>query len=221
MTFKKTIAVAGAFATAFAVFASSASAQTAPAAAAAAPAPIRHGAAVPGVCFYNFDRALASSDVGKAVAARINVIAKEVEVELTNDEKALSTDIQGFDRARATMTQDATEQRASQLTIRRNALARKLDLRQRELQATRGKALDRIEQEMSPVVIATYQARGCSVLLTGAVVTGNPQMDITDQVVTGLNAKIKTLAFNRERLDAPAAAPATPVAAAAAPKPKP
>jgi outer membrane protein len=221
MTFKKTIAVAGAFATAFAVFASSASAQTAPAAAAAAPAPIRHGAAVPGVCFYNFDRALASSDVGKAVAARINVIAKEVEVELTNDEKALSTDIQGFDRARATMTQDATEQRASQLTIRRNALARKLDLRQRELQATRGKALDRIEQEMSPVVIATYQARGCSVLLTGAVVTGNPQMDITDQVVTGLNAKIKTLAFNRERLDAPAAAPAAPVAAAAAPKPKP
>jgi Skp family chaperone for outer membrane proteins len=221
MTFKKTIAVAGAFATAFAVFASSASAQTAPAAAAAAPAPIRHGAAVPGVCFYNFDRALASSDVGKAVAARINVIAKEVEVELTNDEKALSTDIQGFDRARATMTQDATEQRASQLTIRRNALARKLDLRQRELQATRGKALDRIEQEMSPVVIATYQARGCSVLLTGAVVTGNPQMDITDQVVTGLNAKIKTLAFNRERLDAPATAPAAPVAAAAAPKPKP
>ena len=73
MTFKKTIAVAGAFATAFAVFASSASAQTAPAAAAAAPAPIRHGAAVPGVCFYNFDRALASSDVGKAVAARINL----------------------------------------------------------------------------------------------------------------------------------------------------
>ncbi len=219
MTFRKTTAVAGAFATAFAVFASSASAQTAPAAA-AAPAPIRHGAAVPGVCFYSFERALASSEVGKAVAARINVIAKEVEVELSNEEKGLSTDIQGFDRARTTMTQDAAEQRASQLTIRRNALARKLDLRQRELQATRGKALDRIEQEMGSVVIATYQARGCSVLLTGSVVTGNPQMDITDQVVTGLNAKIKTLTFNRERLDTPA--PAAPVAAAApAPKPKP
>lgn len=210
MTFKKTTAVAGAFAAAFAVFASSASAQTAPAA--AAPAPIRHGAAVPGVCFYNFERALASSDVGKAVAARINVIAKEVEVELTNEEKTLTTDIQAFDRARATMTPDAAEQRASQLTIRRNALARKLDLRQRELQATRGKALDRIEQEMSPVVIATYQARACAVLLAGSVVTGNPQMDITDQVVTGLNAKIKTLTFNRERLDAPA--PAAPAAAA-------
>lgn len=210
MTFKKTTAVAGAFATAFAVFASSASAQTAPAA--AAPAPIRHGAAVPGVCFYNFERALASSDVGKAVAARINVIAKEVEVELTNEEKTLTTDIQAFDRARATMTPDAAEQRASQLTIRRNALARKLDLRQRELQATRGKALDRIEQEMSPVVIATYQARACAVLLAGSVVTGNPQMDITDQVVTGLNAKIKTLTFNRERLDVPA--PAAPAAAA-------
>ena len=47
---------------------------------------------------------------------------------LTNEEKALTTDIQGFDRARATMTQDATEQRATQLTNRRNALARKLDV---------------------------------------------------------------------------------------------
>lgn len=207
MSFKKTYAVA-ASAAALLAFASAASAQTAPAAPAA---PIRHGAALPGVCFYSFDRALGTAEVGKAVATRLQQLTTEAESELTTEDKALSADIQAFDRARATMTQDAAEQRASQLQIRRNALQRKIDLRQREIQATRAKALDRIENEMSPVVIATYQARGCSILLTGGVVIANPQMDITDQVVTGLNAKIKTFTFNRERLDAPAPAPAAAV----------
>lgn len=208
MTFKKTTAVA-ASAAAFLAFASAAAAQTA---APAAAAPIRHGAAIPGICHYSFDRAIGTADVGKAVAARLQQLGTEAESELTTEDKALTADIQAFERGRAAMTQDAAEQRASQLQIRRNALARKADLRQREVQATRAKAVDRIEQEMSPIVIATYQARGCSILLTGGVVIANPAMDITDQVVTGLNAKIKTFTFNRERLDAPAPAPAAPAA---------
>ncbi len=217
MTFKKTTAVAACAAVTVA-FASAASAQTPPAAPAAPAAPaIKQGPVIPGLCYYSFDAVFGASDVGKAVAARLNQIGKEAETELVTEGKALDTDIQAFERGRATMTPDAAEQRASQLQIRRNALARKADLRQREMQATRAKAIDRVEQEMTPVVIATYQARNCSVLLASGLALGNPQMDITGQVVQGLNAKIKTFTFNRERLDAPAAAPAA-AAPAAPPK---
>jgi Skp family chaperone for outer membrane proteins len=217
MISKKTSAVA-AFAAVTVAFASAASAQ-APAAAPAAPAApaIRHGAPIPGLCYYSFDAVFAGSDVGKAVVTRLQQIGKEAETELSTEEKALVADIQAFDRARATMTPDAAEQRASQLQVRRNALGRKAELRQRELQATRAKAVDRVEQEMTPVVIATYQARGCSVLIASGLALGNPQMDITGQVVQGLNAKIKTFTFNRERLDTP---PAAPAAAAPATPPK-
>lgn len=219
MTFKKTSAVAACAAVTVA-FASAASAQTPPAAAPAAPAAatIKHGAPIPGLCYYSFDAVFGASDVGKSVVTRIQQIAKEVETELTTEDKALGADIQAFERARATMTPDAIEQRASQLTVRRNALARKAELRQRELQATRSKAVDRVEQEMTPVVLATYQARGCSILIASGLALGNPQMDITGSVVQGLNAKIKTFTFNRERLDAPAPAAAAPAAAPAAPK---
>jgi Skp family chaperone for outer membrane proteins len=218
MTFKKSTAVAACAAVTLA-FASAGSAQT-PAAAPAAPAApaIKQGPAIPGLCYYSFDAVFGGSDVGKAVAARLQQIAKEAEAELVNEGKALDTDIQAFDRARATMTPDAAEARASQLTIRRNALARKADLRQRELQATRAKAVDRVEQEMTPVVIATYQARNCSVLIASGLALGNPQMDITGQVVQGLNTKIKTFTFNRERLDQPAAAPVAAAPAAPAKK---
>ena len=68
---------------------------------------------------------------------------------------------------------------------------------------------------MTPVVIATYQARNCSVLIASGLALGNPQMDITGQVVQGLNTKIKTFTFNRERLDQPTAAPAAAPAAPA------
>ncbi len=219
MTFKKTTAVAACAAVALG-FVSTASAQT-PAAAPAAPAApaIKQGPAIPGLCYYSFDVVFGSSDVGKAVAARLQQIAKEAEAELMTEGKALDTDIQAFERGRSAMTADAAEARASQLQVRRSALARKADLRQRELQATRSKAIDRVEQEMAPVVIATYQARNCSILLASGLALGNPQMDITGQVAQGLNAKIKTFAFNRERLDTPPPA-AAPAAAPAAPAKK-
>ncbi|MGD6768703.1 hypothetical protein, partial [Mammaliicoccus lentus] len=50
--------------------ATSASAQTAPAAAAPAAPAITHGPALPGVCIFSSQRAVAQSQVGKAVAAR-------------------------------------------------------------------------------------------------------------------------------------------------------
>lgn len=226
MRFNKTFAVA-AGAAAVLAFASAVAAQTPPAAprpavpaaprpAAPAAAPIAHGPAIPGLCYYSFDAVFANSDLGKAVAARLGVIAKVVETELTTEDKALAADFQAFERARPTMTPDAVEQRGSLLTVRRSALVRKAELRQRELQATQGKAVNRVEQEMIPVVLATYQARGCSLLLGNGMVLGNPAMDISSQVVTGLNARIKTLTFERERLDVPPpAAPGTPAAPAA------
>ena len=64
----------------------------------------------------------------------------------------------------------------------------------------------RVLQELDPIAVGVYQARNCSLLLGDGVLLGNPAMDITPQVVAGLNAKIKTFTFNREHLDTPPAA---------------
>ena len=63
------------------------------------------------------------------------------------------------------------------------------------------------------MVRAAYQQKGCALLLDRqAVLLGNPAMDITSAVVTALNAKLTQFTFDRERLDATAAA--TPAATA-------
>jgi outer membrane protein len=213
MRFNKTLAVA-AGAAAVLAFASVASGQTPPprpATAAAplpAPPPVRHGPALPGICTYSGDGAVESSDLGKYVAARMKQILAEVNAELTAEDTAIKNEAKAIDAARATGPTDALEGRAATLQVRFNAFKRKQQLRQAEVQQTERKALMRVLQELDPIAVGVYQARNCSILLGDGVLLGNPAMDITGQVVAGLNAKIKSFTFNRERMDTPA--PAAP-----------
>ncbi len=215
--YKTAFATAGAaallaFASAAAAQAPAAAAPRPAAAAAAAPAApaMTHGPAIPGICVVNGERILVESAVGKAVAARLQQLGNVVRAELTAEQDALVKDAQAFQTARATLAQDAIDKRDADLQVRNNALQRKADQRQRELQATQQKAFSRITTELEPVEIQVYQQRQCSMLLSAeAVMASNPAMDITPVVITALNSRISTLSFERERLDpAPATAQA-------------
>ena len=175
-------------------------------AAAAAPA-ITHGPAIGGVCVVDVDRILAESAVGKAANARLQKLTTDVQAELTAEQTALVNDAKTFDTQRATLATDAAEKRQADLQLRGAALQRKAELRQREIQATQAKALDRIASELDPVEVQVYQQRACSMLVNRqAVVAVNPAMDISPVIITALNARIPTLTFDRERLDQAASA---------------
>ena len=192
--------------------ATSASAQTAPAAAPAAPA-VTHGPALTGVCIFSSQRAVATSAVGKAVDARLKTIIQQVNAELTAERTGLDNEAKGLDAKKATLAQDALEQQASALQVKANAWQRKGQLRQKEVEATEQKALARVYQELDTPIRQVYQAQKCSILLDReSVMLANPSMDITDGVVAALDARIKTLTFDRERLDqgAPGAAALQP-----------
>jgi outer membrane protein len=192
--------------------ASGAFAQAAPAAAPAAPA-VTHGPAIAGVCIFSSQRAVGQSAVGKAVDARLKIIISQVNAELTSERTALDNDAKALDAKRATTPQDALEQQAATLQAKANAWQRKGQLRQKEVEATEQKQLGRVYQEMDPAIRQVYQQKTCSILIEReSVLLGNPAMDITDGVVAALDARIKTLTFDRERLDqaAPGAQALTP-----------
>jgi Skp family chaperone for outer membrane proteins len=192
--------------------ATAASAQTAPAAAPAAP-PVTHGPALTGVCIFSSQRAVATSQVGKAVDARLKTIIQQVNAELTAERTGLDNEAKALDAKKATLAQDALEQQASALQVKANAWQRKGQLRQKEVEATEQKALSRVYQELDTPIRQVYQAQKCSILFDReSVMLANPAMDITGAVVTALDARIKTLTFDRERLDqgAPGAAALQP-----------
>jgi len=193
----------------------------APAAAAAAPrpaaapaaAPLPQGPAIGGLCVYSNDMTLGTSAVGKFVGQRLQQLQGTVQAELTAEQTALQNDAKALDAQRASLGQDVFQQRALTLQQRDQALQRKIELRQRELQATAQKAYGRVANEAIPLLQQVYGQHTCSVLLDGQVVMGsNASMNITPDVVKLLDGKITQFAFDREHLDQQqaAAAPAQP-----------
>ncbi len=206
------LAVFGIAATAFA--------QTAPAPARPAAPAVAPGPIIAGVCTFSNDRAIGTSLVGKAVGARLQQLSQAADAELRAERTRLETEKRSLEAQRATptMTQEQLEQRALTYNQQAAAFERKAQLRVRELQATEQKQLQRVAQELQPLILQAYAERNCGLMVDRSVIyAANPAMDVTDIVVQKLNAKITTLTFERERLDQPAAAaPARPAAAAPA-----
>ncbi len=203
--------------------AATAFAQTAPAPARPAAPSVAPGPVIAGVCTFSNDRAIGTSLVGKAVGARLQQLSQAADAELRAERTRLETEKRALEAQRATptMTQEQLEQRALTYNQQAAAFERKAQLRVRELQATEQKQLQRVAQELQPLILQAYAERNCGLMVDRSVIyAANPAMDVTDIVVQKLNAKITTLTFERERLDQPAAAaPARPAAAPAAAAP--
>ena len=190
----------------------------------AAPAPattaqpaMTHGAAIPGLCVVSVDAAIFTSTVGKNAQTRLQQIATQVNAELSGEQTQIQNEDRTLGGQRATLDANTFEQRAAALQVRQNALQRKAQQRERELQVTQNKVRERLGTEVSPLLRQVYQQRQCSALLDGAVVFANPSMDLTPALVTALNAKITQFTIERERLDTPAPTPGAAAPAAAAP----
>jgi Skp family chaperone for outer membrane proteins len=167
---------------------------------------VTHGAAIAGVCVMSVDGAIGASTVGQYVQTRLQQIATAVEAELKAEETAITTEAQTLETQRTSLGQEAFETRRAALQTRVNAFQRKAAQRERELAVTQQKALARVGQEMEPLIRDVYQQRQCAMLVNrDALLLANPQMDVTQSLVTALNAKITQFAFDRERLDQPAA----------------
>ena len=203
-----------------------AQAPTATAPARPAGAPVTQGAPIAGLCVFSDQEVLATSTVGKAVVARLQQIGQQANAELQTEQTTLQNDAKALEGQRGTLDQSTLERRAADLQVRDNALQRKAQQRQRELQLTEQQAVGRVYNEMDPIVRDAYQKKGCALLVNrqALVLPPNPTMDITNQVTAALNAKITTLTFDRARLDQPAPAaaagarPAPAAAPAAAPR---
>jgi Skp family chaperone for outer membrane proteins len=91
------------------------------------------------------------------------------------------------------------------------ALQDRTSLREKQLEATRVKVIERISHEADPVISSVYKTHGCGVLFRReAVIGGNPTNDLTPEILRDLDAKLTTIDFS---LEAPPAATTATMAA--------
>jgi Skp family chaperone for outer membrane proteins len=165
------------------------------------------GPQVAGLCLLSQQAVLANAKVGVAAAARLKELTGESQSEIDADRAPIEADSKTLEAQRASLSSDQFAEKQRALAVRLKALQDKAQLRAREIEATRQKAVARIAEEMRPVLVKVYGARGCGLLMDRTpILGGNMAGDLTAAVVQGLDARITTFAFDRLSL---AAAPSS------------
>lgn len=188
---------------------------TSPAIAQTAPAPANTqglgGNPIPGLCLLSREAIFANAAVGKAASARLKQLTDEAQAEVNAERQPIEADIRSFQTDAPKLAADARATRERALAARLQPVQDKAQLRSREIEATRAKALERISTEAQPVIQQVYRQHNCGLLVDrNSVLGGNMSNDLTADVVKALDAKISTITFNRETLPAQPA-PAAPV----------
>ena len=184
-------------------------AAAAPAPAAAAPAALPTGPAIPGLCVLNNDGVVFGSAVGKFVVQRLQMLKSQSDSEINGEGNQLRADATALESKKATLPPDQFEQQGAAINLRANALQRKAQQRDSELNQTEKKALARIGQEADPIVRQVFAQHNCTVLFNaGGVIFAAPSLDLTPGVIQGLDGRITQFQFDREHLDQNQAAPA-------------
>lgn len=178
---------------------------------AAAPVPAQGlgGPVIAGVCLLSREAIYANAAVGKAASARLADLSNQAQAEIDVERKPIEADLQVFRAEAAKLSPDQRAQRDQALAARMQPVQLKAQLRAREIEATRMKAMQRIADEAQPVIAQVYTAKKCGLLFDrGSALGGNFANDLTADVVRTLDGKIQTITFERERLPEQPAAPA-------------
>jgi Skp family chaperone for outer membrane proteins len=167
-------------------------------------APSLGGTQIPGVCLLSQQAVIANAKVGVAAMARLKQLTDQAQAEVEAGRKPIEADAKALEAQRASLKSADFQQKQQALGQRLQALQQTAQLRSREIEATRQKALARIAGEAQPLIAQVYKAHACGLLLDrGAVLGGNMGGDLTAAVVQAIDAKIATISFDRETLPAP------------------
>lgn len=159
------------------------------------------GPLVAGVCLISRETVLNTSKVGQAVTARLGQLLAAAQAEVDVERKPLAAEETQLAADQAKLKPDDYQARLKSLAERMVPVRAKADLRGREIERTKLKQVGVISQAAQPLIAAIYKAHGCGLLLDrNAVIDGNLGNDLTAEAVKALDAKLTTLAFDREVL---------------------
>lgn len=152
-------------------------------------------------------RVLRDSDVGKHVNRQVESIGKQMNVEMAAQLSPIKIERDKLMAELKTMNVEALksrpdlQQRAKALQEGTQKSQLEAKYKQTELQITEKEALLKINAELEVILKAIVdEKKGDIVLDRSIVIFTSPKVDITDDIISRLNAKLKTVPVVRKRL---------------------
>ena len=160
------------------------------------------GPTIPGLCVLNRDAIIGYSVAGKFASGRLNQLHQQAEAEIANDRTGLEAEAKALQDQRATLPADQVQTREATLNQHVQSLQRKAQLYSAEMQQTQQKAFGTVFQAAEPIIRQSFVQHNCSLLLDGGnVIAASPSMELTKSVIEGLDTKLQSFNFERERID--------------------
>lgn len=161
------------------------------------------GAPIVGVCVYSENAMLGQSQAGLAANQQLAQLQQSVNADLRATRDKLVADDRTLTSQKAQLSAADFTQRAADLQRRARDLESLSRVRDNQLSRTRDEAVGRISKAALPVFNASLTAHRCAIVLDkGPVYSVNPVMDLTGEVVQGVNAAMPSISV-------PLAAPQT------------
>jgi len=154
-------------------------------------------AATPEIAYVNSDSLLSNYEYFKDVRSRLQDKSKKAEKNLQSQAQAFEKEVARFQQSASGMTQQqiaATQQRLSQKQQQLQSLSQTAG---NELVAEEGEEMKKIYDRVEEYLQQLSKDKGYKMVLTysrgnSAILYGDSTLDITNEVLAGLNEKYKT-----------------------------
>ena len=161
---------------------------------------------------YDQARVMRDTTGGKDIAQKVQAISTSMKTELESEGRSLETEGKSLEGRAANLTREAV---AADATLRtqlesfgrkRAAFQQKGQIRQAELQQTEQTAWGEFFKALQPIVQEVANERGAQVVLERSTVAYSaPNLDVTDLVISKMNARKPSFTVTRARINLPQA----------------
>jgi len=152
-------------------------------------------------------RVLRDSNVGKHVQNQLLSIGTQMDTEVKSTGGSIQSEYEGLIAQTKGMTavqrkaRPDLEKRALELQKKMQEAQMEMAFKQRDLDATKKKAYDKVNEKLSKILEAIVAERKADLLVDRSLVMfTSPSLDITDEVIKRLNKEMRTVSVTRERL---------------------
>ena len=151
-------------------------------------------------------RVIRESDVGKHIARQLETISKSMDAEFKataspyqTKAKSLQEQLKGK-TAQNLRTDTALQAQIRSLKADEVKVQEDLYYKQNEIKLTEAKAVEKVNVRLREVLKSIVAERNADVVLERSLVIYGDPADVTDTVISRLNAIVKTVPVTRERL---------------------
>lgn len=151
-------------------------------------------------------RVLRDSAVGKHIARQLETISKSMDSEFKAKANPLQTKAKSLEAQLKGKTpadlQSNTALQAQIKSFQQDQLKVREDMayKQRELQITEGKAVQKVNERLKTILEALVKERNADIVLERSLVIYGDPADVTDTVISRLDSQMRTVPVVRERL---------------------